>query len=112
MGVSPELLARAQEDFVSARASEDQVKETVHRYYDRCGYVMCPHTACGVSAVDQLRSWNPFVYDGTSKTVVLATAHPGKFNEAVAAAIGKQPELPPALAACRDAETRCSELPN
>jgi threonine synthase len=42
--------------------------------------------------------------------VVLATAHPAKFNEAVHAAIGHEATPPPSLQGLLDKETRCAEL--
>merc|ERR550532_2359573 len=45
------------------------------------------------------------------EVVVLATAHPAKFREAVVQATGQEPELLPALARMQGAETRCQKLP-
>ena len=42
--------------------------------------------------------------------ICLATAHPAKFGDAVQKAIGKEPELPPALAELSGAESRCVTL--
>merc|ERR1711972_25356 len=73
-------------------------------------YTLCPHTACGISAIDQLRSTVSWGDD--HKMVCLATAHAGKFHDAVEAATGVPVSLPPALAAVRGAETRLVEKPN
>jgi threonine synthase len=114
--VAKSLLKAAQGDFLSACASEEAIMSTITNFKKDFGYIMCPHTACGVSAVEQLRrkiSWGKSSWGGKEhKMVVLATAHAGKFNEAVELAIGEPPVLPPALAAVQDSETRFSELPN
>jgi threonine synthase len=44
--------------------------------------------------------------------VCLATAHPGKFPDAVRKATGVEMPLPPRLAALRDKPERMSVLPN
>jgi threonine synthase len=56
------------------------------------GREWCPHTATAaevyrrLSAQDRLRPW-----------VLVATAHPAKFNDIVEPIIGKPVEVPPAL---------------
>jgi len=110
--VTESLLKVAQGDFLSACANEEAIMSTVAEYKKTHGYVMCPHTACGVVAVNHLRSTVSWGGDSKHKMVVLATAHPGKFNEAVEKAIGEPPVLPPALAAVQNAETRKMDLPN
>merc|ERR550532_1750431 len=45
------------------------------------------------------------------EVVVLTTAHPAKFREAVVQATSKEPELLPALARMQGAKTRCQKLP-
>ena len=42
--------------------------------------------------------------------VCLATAHPAKFGAAVKQAIGKEPDLPPALAGLAEKESRCEVM--
>jgi threonine synthase len=110
--VSASLLETAQGDFLSACANEEAIMSTITEFKKLHGYVMCPHTACGVSAVEQLRSKVSWGKDTKHKMVVLATAHAGKFNEAVELAMGEPPVLPPALAAVQDAETRFAEIQN
>jgi len=110
--VSEALRERAAGDFVSATASSQQIKDAINVYYEKYNHTICPHTACGVSAVDQLRS--KMQWDALSKheLVVLACAHPGKFPEVVEEMTGKPPVLPKALAEAQTAETRCNVLPN
>jgi threonine synthase len=77
--------------------------ETIADFY-RHGYLLDPHTAVGVRAGQALR--RPGV-----ELVCLATAHPAKFGAAVSRAIGREPELPPALADLAGRETLCRVLP-
>ena len=58
--------------------------------HDETGLLVDPHTAVGIGAARAARE--PGV-----ATVALATAHPGKFPDAVEEATGRRPELPPHL---------------
>jgi threonine synthase len=90
-------------DFLAQRVDEAETMETIADFY-RHGYLLDPHTAVGVRAGQALR--RPGV-----ELVCLATAHPAKFGTAVSRAIGREPELPPALADLAGRETRCRVLP-
>jgi threonine synthase len=59
----------------------------------RHGQVYCPHTACAAEVHQRLR-------DGGAREPMLlvATAHPAKFNEAVEPLVGHEVAAPPALA--------------
>ncbi len=80
--------AKMAEAFLSARSDEDETTYTLRRIYDSCGYVLDPHTATGVSAVRQLDLARDI------PVITLATAHPGKFRDAVERATGYRPALP------------------
>jgi threonine synthase len=103
---------RAGADFLSASSSDQRVAETIKAYHEKWGYLLCPHSACGVSAVDQLRSKMQWQKLRKHEIVVLGTAHPAKFSKAVADACGKMPTMPPALAAAQTATTRLQMSPN
>lgn len=98
-----ELKDRVAGDFVSRSVSEDETIETIAGFYKDQDYLLDPHTAVGVRAALELR-------DAERPVVCLATAHPAKFGEAVKKAIGRDPELPPSLAALQDRESRCEVL--
>lgn len=71
---------------VSAAAiSEAETTKTITNIYKKHGYVIDPHTAVAVKAAKKLK---------LKQMVCLATAHPGKFPKAVAAAINIFPDLP------------------
>jgi threonine synthase len=56
--------------------------------------VLDPHSATGTAAASMLAALDP----SDHPVISLATAHPAKFPDAVARAIGVRPELPPHLA--------------
>ncbi len=78
---------------------------TIRTNYLHRGVLLDPHTAVGVGVAAQLPA-----NEGVS-TVVLATAHPSKFPDAVEAATGTRPKLPPHLADLFDREERYDVLP-
>jgi threonine synthase len=81
----------------SAFASDDaETRGAIGAVYNRTGRIIDPHTAVGVAAamkMGPLQNQKP-----PSPVVVLSTAHPAKFPDAVSAAIGKPPAVPPRLA--------------
>jgi threonine synthase len=106
--ISGDLLRKAQQDFDSARADTALTLRVIKDYYDQFGYVLCPHSAVGVSAIYQLSLVAPH-------TVCLATAHEGKFPAAVAQALGgydKLPVPPTELQQLSSLPTRRVDLPN
>ena len=84
MEVSQEQLKVAKRDFSAKRVSDSQTQETILRYFapssnagrDSC--LLDPHTAVGMQAANWLSSSG-----STFNQVVLSTAHPAKFSEAV-----------------------------
>ena len=86
-------------DFVSRSVSEEETLATIRQVYQEHGYLLDPHTAVGLRAAQDLKQDRP--------VVCLATAHPAKFGEVVAKAIGKEIDLPPALAHLTELESRC-----
>lgn len=74
--VSGDRLAQVQRDFTAASVENDDCLATIGQVHDDFGYLLDPHTACGVAAADR------FTAKG-EVTVALATAHPAKFNEAI-----------------------------
>lgn len=98
--------ARLQADFTAASASEAEVAACIKRVRKESGYLLDPHTACGVVAAEKTlpRSASP--------RVVLATAHPAKFPDAMEAITGERPGLPPRLASLLTDAERFEVLPN
>lgn len=103
--VTGELLRKAQTDFDSVRANTDETLKIIKDYHTKYNYVLCPHSAVGVAAIHQLS----LVCEAS---VCLATAHEGKFPDAVRRAVNPLPTPPPELAVLYTLPTRRSELPN
>ncbi len=78
------------ESFDSGRCDEDQTRATIARLSETTGELLCPHTAVGVHVAEE------HLVQGTPM-ITLATAHPAKFPDAVEAASGRHPPLPPAM---------------
>ena len=75
-----------------AAYSDSQIAETVKECFERTGYLLDPHGACGYRALkEQLRSGECGVF--------LETAHPAKFKEKVDAITGGDVLIPDRLAA-------------
>jgi threonine synthase len=70
------------------------------------GELVDPHTAVGIRVGRQCRR------DPATPLVCLATAHPGKFPEAVQRATGVTPTLPARLADLHERAERFDVLPN
>lgn len=105
LDIGGELLAKAQSDFTSARADTALTLDVIREYNEKHNYLLCPHSAVGVSAIQQTGDVNETM-------VCLATAHEGKFPEAVKLAIDPLPTPPKELACLLDLPTRVSECPN
>jgi threonine synthase len=72
----------------------------------RSGYLLDPHTACGVIAAERSRMI------AATPHVVLATASPAKFPDVIEAITGGRPALPPRLAPLLTDPERMTVLPN
>jgi threonine synthase len=100
------VLFELQRLYLAASGSDSDTKAAIARLRDEAGVIVDPHTAVGVSAAEKL--------SGALKgpVVLLATAHPAKFPEAIAQAIGIAPEIPQKLAGLMAQEERYTVLPN
>jgi threonine synthase len=92
-------------DFAAASASLAEVADCIRRARQRSGYLLDPHTACGAVVAEKAVS-------GAAPRVVLATAHPAKFPDALQAITGERPTLPPRLASLMTDPERITSLPN
>ncbi|QGG96984.1 threonine synthase [Actinomarinicola tropica] len=101
-----ELLDAVSESFSGFRVDDDETTAEIRRTYDETGLVIDPHTAVGVAASRAAGR------EQGIPMVVLGTAHPAKFPDAVEAAMGVRPELPPHLADLDVRPERVDELPN
>jgi threonine synthase len=91
--------------FTADKASEQESAATIRAWMKEAGYCADPHTAVAL-AVAEKEARDPSV-----PMVVLSTAHPAKFPDAVAAACGVTPALPDWLADLPKRPERLSVLP-
>ncbi len=94
------------EIFASDRRTDRQTSRIVEAEFAASGVALDPHTAIGVD-VGRAKRRDPAV-----PLVALATAHPAKFPDAVAAATGERPSLPPRLARLMELPERFDVLGN
>ncbi len=103
--VSAHALATMRALFTADRADEEESAATMRACWREAGYCVDPHTAVAL-AVAEKETRDPAV-----PMVVLSTAHPAKFPQAVEAACGHSPKLPEWLADLNDRKERVSVLP-
>ena len=85
-------------DQVSAvSVSDDDIRATIRRDHRELGQTWCPHTATAAHAWRELPAARR-----SGRWVLVATAHPAKFNDIVEPLIGEPVPVPPALAALLD----------
>ena len=91
-GLSQGAYERLKLEFESGDCSEAETSAAIAALYRMSGEVVCPHTAVGVKVAADHRI-APEV-----PMIMLATAHPAKFPDAVEAACGQRPALPTHMA--------------
>jgi threonine synthase len=82
---------RLRDEFGAASASEAEVADAIRRTQAASGYLMDPHTACGLVALERAGAQSEV------PGIVLSTAHPAKFPDAMERITGKRPALPARL---------------
>jgi len=99
-----EQMSILRDDFISESLSEDETKDVIKKINKNYNILVDPHTAIGIGVLDKLSN------DGIN--IILSTAHPSKFPEAVKEATGKHPELPPKIKKIIEEEEKFDILPN
>ena len=97
------ILERLRISFEAGAATNQQVAETIGELHATQQEFLDPHTAVGVNVARHLGSHN-------SPMAVMATAHPAKFEAAVADATGMIPSKPEEIAALAGKPERCTHL--
>ena len=100
------VLADLQRRYLAASGNDTETKAAIASVYAEFGLVIDPHTAVGVAAADKLSAGLK------GHVILLATAHPAKFPEAITQAIGITTEIPQKLAGIMSLEERYTVLPN
>jgi threonine synthase len=97
-------------DGVRAYAVTDaEIRTAIRRDDAELGHVWCPHTAAAAHVYRQLVMQRPS--DDPRRWIIVATAHPAKFNEVVEPAIGREVAIPPALERLLSLPRQEEELP-
>jgi threonine synthase len=79
-------LRKIKEDFVSESISEQELLSCIKKTYENHKMIIDPHTAVGLGALEKINL--------IEKSIVLSTAHPCKFPEAINKAVNIKSELP------------------
>ncbi|HZX82167.1 MAG TPA: threonine synthase [Reyranella sp.] len=104
--VGANALGGVRELFDAGRLDDDGTLGAIVDCRKRFGITLDTHTAVGYAVAQQHRR------DAKVPMVVLSTAHPAKFPDAVQKAVGERPALPPRLADLMDRTERVDALPN
>ena len=87
--IDQEKLDKINTNFLSSKMSEEEVIKTIELVYKKFDVVLDPHSAIGYGAFDKVNI--------SGNNIVLATAHPCKFPDAIKKAINLNAELPKEL---------------
>ena len=82
-------MEKINKDFLSATINEKEVLDIIKEVYTKYDIILDPHSAIGFGALNKVN------IDGNN--IVLVTAHPCKFPDAIDKSIGIKPELPDEL---------------
>ncbi len=92
--------------FVAHSVGEHDTEMTIRGLFEETGVLTDPHTAVAVAAAGREAA------HAATPMVVLSTAHPAKFPDAVERATGRVPEQPERLRLRLGQTERCTTLPN
>jgi threonine synthase len=82
------MLSAIREEFDAGRADEEETAAAIRAAWREAGDLVDPHTAVALAVADRDNA------DTSVPNIVLSTAHPAKFPDAVEAACGIRPQLP------------------
>ena len=100
LGLHPEI-TELRQGAQSFSVSDEEIADTIAQDFSSSGRTWCPHTATAVHVRRRLSSphW-----------IIVATAHPAKFDSVVEPLIGRSLSMPPSLAQLFDAPSRFEEI--
>ena len=102
--ISKENLKKIQKDFLSENLSERETLDTIKEVFEKYKIILDPHSAIGFGALKKIKL--------KGNNVVLATAHPSKFPEAINNSISIKPSLPDKLKYVLDEKENYDIVPN
>ena len=91
-------------DISGATYSDEQIADTIKECYEKNGYLLDPHGACGYKALKEGLQQGEIGF-------FCETAHPAKFKDVVERIIGEQVSIPERLAAFMKGEKQSVALP-
>jgi threonine synthase len=98
-------LERIRCEFAAGRATVSDVDAKIAAELSASGYLLDPHTAAAAKVAETLSP-------ATAPVVILGTAHPAKFPDAVEHASGIRPQLPGWLAGMMEKSEKFDVLPS
>ncbi len=104
--LSQGALEKLRAEFDSGNCSESETAAEIKDILTQTGELLCPHSAVATKVARDQRG------DATVPMVALATAHAAKFPDAVEAATGIRPDLPPHMADLFDRPERVTRVTN
>ena len=84
--IKEEELKKIKKDFISETISEKELLSCIKKVYEKHKIIIDPHTAVGLGVLEKINL--------IGKKIILSTAHPCKFPEAITKAINVKSELP------------------
>jgi len=102
--ITKENLEKIKKDFLSASIEESEVLKTIKKVYETHKVILDPHSAIGFCALEKVN------IEGNN--IVLATAHPCKFPEAIKKSINVKSNLPSELKYILDEKEKFNIITN
>ena len=105
MQVMPDTWAALRARYSAFAADDLETRQAIAAFHKQTGRIIDPHTAVAAAAAAKMGAT-------PAPVVVLSTAHPAKFPEAVTQAIGAPPPVPPRLAGLAQLPEKLEVLAN
>ena len=105
----PPVLDNLRARYSAFASSDEETKAAIASLHKLTGRIIDPHTAVGLAAAMKMAKTNK---RPASPVVILSTAHPAKFPDAVVAAIGVPPAEPARLSGLKNLPERVETLAN
>ena len=102
--INQKKLDKIKLNFLSSRMNEEEVLKNIKLVYEKFDIVLDPHSAIGYGAFDKVNL--------NGNNIVLATAHPCKFPEAIKNSINLKVDLPDELKFIMDEKEKYDIIEN
>ena len=102
--INQKKLDKIKLNFLSSRMNEEEVLKNIKLVYEKFDIVLDPHSAIGYGAFDKVNL--------NGNNIVLATAHPCKFPEAIKNSINLKADLPDELSFIMDEKEKYDIIDN